>query len=107
MLRELRQRRVERGIEDRDVRRRPGSARLRASIASRAGALCSGASSIERGELRHDLVVDQGRLAEARAAVDDAVADGGDAPAPSSSDATGRERSSASTTLSLRLSSRR
>ena len=56
----------------------PGSARLASSIAASAGALCSGASSVSSSSARSHVVVDHDRLAEARAAVHDAMRDGVD-----------------------------
>ncbi len=53
-----------------------GSARSRVlDRPTSAGALCSGASSVERGELALDVAVEHDRLAEPRAAVHDAVRD--------------------------------
>ena len=62
---------------------RPGSARVASSIPRSAGALCSGASASSSAiALAHLASIDD-RLAEARAAVDDAVPDRVDAAEPS------------------------
>ena len=97
----LRHRAVERRVEDRDVR----DVRQRLHRVVDRGERLPLVERRQVGDLLErgpDLVVDDDRLAEARAAVHDAVRDRVDLPRPPS-ESTGRDASSPSTIESLRL----